>query len=160
MIKKCSFLLLAIIFLSSINTSTVFAASESTITYLEDGYYLITENADNFNTPIAPLASSIVTKNGYKPSRLYDAQDRLLLTFTVYASFTINTGVSVKCTQVTYGKTISSDNWTFVSATTSKNNSSTSKASATATGVFRNVNTGKKVTIPVTVYCTKDGTIS
>lgn len=160
MLKKISILLSAVILFCSINVSTVLAAPDSSITYLEDGYYLITENAQEFDDSNISLMSSTVTKIGSKPGKLYDEQDRLLVTFTVYASFLINSGVSVKCTRVSYEKTISSSDWTFVSATTSMNNSSSSKASATATGIFKNVKTGKKVTIPVTVYCTKNGSIS
>ena len=162
MIKKISVLLSVMILACCIHVYDVSAASVASNTvYLDDGYYIITNGTQESEVLTDfMLLSSTTTKNVSKTSKLYDSQDRLIAALTVYASFSINNGISVKCTKVAYDKTIYNDNWSFVSATTSKNNSSSSKASASASGIFKNNITGKKVTIPVTVYCTDTGTIS
>lgn len=161
MFKKISILLSITLLLCSINASTSSASGSSNITYLENGYYIITEDIQEINnfTGIDLLATT-TTKSVSKSSKMYDTSDRLIATLTVYASFSIDTGVSVTCTKVEYTKTISNNNWTFVSGTTSKNNTSSTKASATAKGTFKNTLTGKTVPITVTVSCTNRGDIS
>ena len=154
--KKLSVILSLAVMICCFHFSTVSEAANSDITYLEDGYYLVTEVQDS----ASGITTYSTTKSGSKTSRLYGADDQLLATFTVYGTFSIDSGVSVECTKVSYSQTVSSSNWKFLSATISRNNTSTSKASAVGTGMFKNVNTGKQVNISVTFSCSKTGVLS
>lgn len=158
--KKSSFILTCILILCCFHVSIAPKAASSDITYLEDGYYIITDTIQNSSALSGIATYSITTKNGSKTSRLYDENDQLIATFTVYGSFSINSGVSVECTQVTYSQTVSNSNWKFLSATINRVNTSTSKASAKGVGMFKNVNTGKQVNISVTLSCSKTGALS
>lgn len=158
--KKILFILAFALIICCIQTSTISKAANSKITYLEDGYYLVTDDVQISSDLSGIVTYSTTTKNGSKTSRLYDADDQLIATFTVYGAFSINSGVSVECTKVTYSQTVSSSKWKFLSATISRNNTSTSKASAVGVGMFKNVNTGKQVNISVTLSCSKTGVLS
>ncbi len=109
--KKILFILAFALMICCIQTSTISKAANSKITYLEDGYYLVTDDLQISSDLSGIVTYSTTTKNGSKTSRLYDADDQLIATFTVYGAFSINSGVSVECTKVTYSQTVSSSKY-------------------------------------------------
>lgn len=127
--------------------------TESNIVYYPDGSYVVT------TLHIEPSASRSSSKTAAKTATGYSADGTKLYTITVNGTFSINSGVSVSCTSVSYSKSILSNTWNLISASTSRNNSSTSKASATATGYFKGTG-GETRTLSPTVYCDKNGNIS
>ena len=158
--KFFSFITFLSVLLTCFHSSVISKAANSDAVYLDDGYYIITEEIQYSSVLSEITTYSTTTQNASKTSRLYDANDQLIATFTVYGSFSINNGTSVKCTDVTYSQSVSSSKWKFLSATISRNNTSISTASAVGTGMFKNVNTGKQVNISVTLSCSKTGVLS
>lgn len=146
-------LILAFIF-NIVYTQPALAATElSKTTYFPDGSYVVTTLSIN------ETSARSTTKRASKTDTAYNASGSKLYSFTVTATFEINSGSSVKCTSASYSKSIYDSTWRSVSASTSRNNSSTSKASATSKGYFKD-STGKSNTLSPTVSCDKNGNIS
>lgn len=156
MYKKLSFLFCLAIMIYYSDFSLISMAANSNITILDDGYYLVTEVHDS----ISDVAVCSTTKNGSKTSKLYDENGQLLASFTVYGTFLIENGIHVECTSVSYSQNVSGNNLRFLSATISRNNTSTDSASVVGTGMYKNKNTGKQVNLSVTLSCSKTGVLS
>ena len=118
-----------------------------------DGSYVIT------TLNISYTAAYSTSKTASKTAVAYSPNGSKICTFTVTGTFEINSGSSVSCTSASYSKNIYDSTWNFISASTSRNNSSSSKASASAKGYFKNA-TGGSQTLTPTVYCDKNGNIS
>ncbi len=153
--KHFRFILSLTLLMCIVFVQTVFATPEasSTITYYPDGSYVIT------TLTIEQSSARSTTKKASQTANAYSSSGSKLYSFTVTATFEINSGSSVKCTSASYSKSIYDSTWSFVSASTSRNNSSTSKASATSKGYFKD-STGKSNTLSPTVSCDKNGNIS
>ena len=146
-------LILAFIF-NIVYTQPALAATDlSKTTYFPDGSYIVTTLSIN------ETSARSTTKSASKTDTAYSTSGSKLYSFTVTATFEINSGSSVKCTSASYSKSIYNNSWSFVSASTSRNNSSTSKASATSKGIFKN-SAGKSNSLSPTVSCDKNGNIS
>lgn len=107
-----SLLLIACIILSTI--CPAFAAQTTstegtTITYFDDGSYLIKTIISDTVTPRA----TTFTKSGNIVASYYDGDDTLLWEYTLYGEFEIVSGVSAVCTSATYTQTIYADRWSF-----------------------------------------------
>ena len=154
--KRLSILFLSLtLLLFSICPKAVLADSsaESNIVYYPVGSYVVT------TLHIEPSVSRSSNKTASKTSTAYNPSGAKLYSLTVTGTFSINNGVSVTCTSVSYSKSIFHSLWSLTSASTSRNNSSTTKASATATGYFKST-IGETQSLSPTVYCDKNGNIS
>ena len=140
-------LILAFIF-NIVYTQPALAATDlSKTTYFPDGSYIVTTLSIN------ETSARSTTKSASKTDTAYSTSGSKLYSFTVTATFEINSGSSVKCTSASYSKSIYNNSWSFVSAST------TSKASATSKGTFKN-SAGKSNSLSPTVSCDKNGNIS
>lgn len=154
--KRFHVLLLAFVLLIfSFSPQSIFASSnaKTEITYNPDGSYVIT------TLNISYTAAYSTSKTASKTAVAYSPNGSKICTFTVTGTFEINSGSSVSCTSASYSKNIYDSTWNFISASTSRNNSSSSKASASAKGYFKNATDGSQTLTP-TVYCDKNGNIS
>ena len=154
--KRFHVLLLALVLLIfSFSPQSIFASSnaKTEITYNPDGSYVIT------TLNISYTAAYSTSKTASKTAVAYSPNGSKICTFTVTGTFEINSGSSVSCTSASYSKSIYDSTWNFISASTSRNNSSSSQASASAKGYFKNA-TGGSQTLTPTVYCDKNGNIS
>ena len=154
--KRFHVLLLAFVLLIfSFSPQSIFASSnaKTEITYNPDGSYVIT------TLNISYTAAYSTSKTASKTAVAYSPNGSKICTFTVTGTFEINSGSSVSCTSASYSKSIYDSTWNFISASTSRNNSSSSQASASAKGYLKNA-TGGSQTLTPTVYCDKNGNIS
>lgn len=133
--------------------------SHEEVTYFEDGSYIVTTLVEE----VAPISRAITKTVLRKTSTSYDSSHKARCALTVIGSFEVNTGVSVKCVGAKTEKTIYQDGWSVENVSTYPDNSSTSKASAIASGNFVERKAGIAVqSIPVTVKvtCDKNGNAS
>ena len=132
------FLLAFVLLIFSFSPQSIFASSnaKTEITYNPDGSYVITTLNISYTAAYSTSKTASKTAVAYSPN-----------------------GSSVSCTSASYSKNIYDSTWNFISASTSRNNSSSSKASASAKGYFKNA-TGGSQTLTPTVYCDKNGNIS
>lgn len=140
---------------------TVASSSNSyeDVTYFEDGSYIVTTMVEE----ITPISRAITKKALKKTSTSYDSSNKAQCALTVIGSFEINMGVSVKCVGATTEKTVYQNGWSIENVSTRPDNSSTSQASAIASGRFVKREVGITVqNIPVTVKvtCDKNGNAS
>ena len=141
---------------ASANDDTV--SSSTYIEYLDDGSYWVTE-IEQDNSEISLLSSD---KVGAKTTTYYSSSDEALCALKITATFSYD-GSTVSCVGTKITKYIYDDSWSIQDVTTSHSSSSTSKASATASGKFVNKFLGitvKSISASVTVYCDKNGNIS
>ena len=133
--------------LSNSGLSTLYSTFQRVAhsTYNPDGSYVIT------TLNISYTAAYSTSKTASKTAVAYSPNGSKICTFTVTGTFEINSGSSVSCTSASYSKNIYDSTWNFISASTSRNNSSSSKASASAKGYFKNA-TGGSQTLTPTVY--------
>ncbi len=123
--------------------------NRQTITYFEDGSYIISEIKE-FPTQKALLSAS--TKNGSKTSTGYSASGKKLFSLTVHGSFSYD-GRSAQATDSSYSYTVDASGYSFGSGS-----SSCSGATASATGTFQYLHQSK--TISASLTCAKDGRLS
>ena len=84
-----------------------------TTEYFEDGSsatIIVTEESS------APTRSASYSRSGSKYYIFYDQNKKELWRFTVYGTFTVNSGVSATCTESSYSITIYDDTWENESA--------------------------------------------
>lgn len=140
------------------NVTTITNQKEETI-YFEDGSYIVTTTVEE----VTPISRAVINKIFKKTSTSYDASNKARCALTVVGSFEVNMGVSVKCLGVRTEKNIYQNGWSIENVSTSYDNSSTSKATAIASGNFVKRQAGIAVqSIPVTVKvtCDKNGNAS
>jgi hypothetical protein len=102
---------------------------ESTsITYLEDGSYIVTTITSEPNLTRA----TTFTKTGNKVVSYYDGDDTLLWQYTLFGEFLVESGVSAVCTSATYTQTIYANRWSF-----SNGQATASGATAYGVGTFK-----------------------
>jgi len=127
------------------------------ITYLRDGSYLVTVILED--DTMQPMAAA-TTKVLKKATAYYNSSNVIMCSLTLEATFSINIGSSVSCTSVTYETRSFDSAWSVENVTTSKNNSSTSQASGSASGKFIKRWLGIKintVNFTTTITCDKNG---
>lgn len=132
-----------------------------TVYELDDGGYLIITMEDV--TSASDMRAARASKTCKKTATYADSNGNKKCALTVVATFSITTGKSVSCTNVTYETASYDDNWSVEDVSTSRNNSSTAKASGTATGEFVRRVLGiknKTVDASVSVYCDYNGNYS
>lgn len=124
----------------------------------DDGSYLIVRVEEiNSNQSLFATAS---TKTFSKTTTYYNSSDVAQCSLTVIASFSIVSGKSVTCTGVSYETSSFDDNWSVENVSTSRNNSSNSQSSGTASGDFIKRVLGVKINtvdVSVTVSCDYNG---
>lgn len=144
---------------SSYAMSTTITDAENEVTYFEDGSYLVTTLAKEI-TPISRAVDQMVFT---KTATAYDSSNKARCALTVVGAFEVNKGVSVKCVGVKTETAVYQSGWSVENISTSRNNSSTTKASATASGQFVHRVAGivtEKLPVSVTVSCDKNGNAS
>ena len=132
-------------------------SSNSYIEYLDDGSYFVITLESNDGT-----ATLSTNKVGTKTTTYYSSSNVALCALTISATFSYD-GSTVSCVGTQYKTYSYDDEWSVENIVTSRNNSSTTKASATASGNFVMRSLGIKVkSIPTstTIYCDKNGTLS
>lgn len=85
------------------------SAEETTITYFDDGSYLI----KTIISDTVPPRATTFTKSGNIVASYYDGDDTLLWEYTLYGEFEVVSGVSAVCTSATYTQTIYANRWSF-----------------------------------------------
>ena len=105
-------------------TEAEFEVCSTNIEYFEDGSYLVTTIKE---TP-SPRAS-VYSKSGSKDVTLYNSNDEIQWIYSLIGTYTIETGVSVVCTNSTFTYTIYQNNWSLTDHT---NSYSENKAYGTA----------------------------
>ena len=105
-------------------TEAEFEVCSTNIEYFEDGSYLVTTIKE---TPSS--RATVYSKSGSKDVTLYNSDDEVQWIYTLIGTYTIETGVSVVCTNSTFTYTIYEDKW---SLTEHSNSYSENKAYGTA----------------------------
>lgn len=139
-------------------TVSTVAEIQREITYFEDGSYIVTTIEE-----VTPASRAITNKTFRKTSTSYDSSNKAQCALTLIASFEVNMGVNVKCIGAKTEKNVYQTGWSVENVSTRPDNSSTSKASAIASGNFVKREAGIAVkTAPVTVKvtCDKNGNAS
>lgn len=81
-------------------------------TYLDDGSYIVISGVQMVEDG-GISTRSINTRNAYNTATCYSEDDEVLWTYTLYASFAYETGVSVVCTNAWYEQNIYGRGWKF-----------------------------------------------
>lgn len=122
-------------------------AAEQSITYFEDGSYVVS------TIRVLPsVQAANATKSGEKTNTYYNSSNEKLYSITVIASFTY-TGSSATATSADYTYSINNSTWSFV-----RGSASCSGASATATATFRHLTATAPAS--VTLTCSAAGKLS
>ncbi len=159
------FLLAAVIFALNVFPQAIAYSDVTEVTEsvyaLDDGGYLVITLEDI--SPAFGLRAARATKKHQKTVKYVDSSGNEKCALTVVATFSVTSGSSVTCTNVTYETASYDSNWSVENVSVSRNNSSTVKASGTATGEFVRRVLGiknKTVDTSVTVYCDYNGNAS
>lgn len=156
--KKILSFVFSFVMIFAASTVVAYAERESvvsqTIEYLEDGSYIVTTIAEEYNVAIARTTYS---KTGSKTVTIYNSDDEKMVQLKLTGIFNY-TGSSATCTSASTSYTVYNDNWKVTSATASKSGNK-------ATGNF----TSKRYTLlipvetvnsTVTITCSNSGTLS
>ena len=124
-----------------------------TVTYFEDGSYVVTVISEEMAENSASLLSVSKTKMATKDAHYYDSEHVLQFTVSVNATFSYD-GRTSKAVRAAYKYHISSPNWQFISG-----DKQCEGATATATCSFRYMNRHYN-TMSASISCAPDGTLS
>lgn len=127
-----------------------YALEKTNITYLENGYYIITTDMD-----YAPRSANTVSRG--RTNTVYNADDEKLYSITLNATFTYN-GTSATCTSATPTAKVYATTWKNVSKTATKSGNK-----CTAQGVFSQYYNGHTIdtdSISVSITCSPTGVLS
>lgn len=126
-----------------------------TTQYFEDGSYITTIVTQN---PCLITRSSAYTLSGAKTSVCYNSNNEELFRFTVYGTFSVNSGISATCTEASCSSSITDNEWseTFSSASAIKNQAI---GNATFTQVKKDVIIGTQK-CHIVLSCDKNGKLS
>lgn len=136
----------------------VLLSDGETITYLDDGDYIITSLTFGADLVNSQRATNSITKTGTKTVSYYNDDNELEWEYTLTGTFTVNPGVSSVCTNASYSTQIHSNKWSFSDANTYTENNV-----AHGQGLFKKkvlLITTKKVNIDVTVKCDINGNLT
>ena len=128
----------------------------NSITYFEDGSYLVISTAISTSSNYAKSGSYV--KQSYKTAKYHSSDNELVWEYTLTGTFTVNPGVSAVCTNVTNSKNIYSNKWSF-----SDESTYASGNTAYGKGIFKKkllLVTTEKVNIDMTITCDFNGNIS
>ena len=156
-IKKVISLLLVMTILLSISSLSSFAASQKAaenVVRFADGGYFVTVMVEEQATPRA----TTVTRT--KRTVYYDANDVAKCALEVTATFSLNKGTSITCTNATYETYSYASGWSIESPSVKYDNY-TSSAVAKASGTVKHKVLGitvKSESISVSLSGYKDGT--
>ncbi len=115
--KKLISLIMLIVMIFSISTINTLAYdnnSDSEVTYLEDGSYLVIDIIED-----TANSRATSTKSGTKNLNYYSADDELLWKATLKGTFSYN-GTSATCTAASITHTVYDSTWKITSATATK----------------------------------------
>ncbi len=126
----------------------------STITYLDDGYYVVTEVISNTVTSRA----STFTKTANKVVTVYNGDNEVACQYTLFGEFQVVSGVSAVCTSATYTQNIYANGWTF-------SDGQATRSGATAYGVGKFTKkvlfiTTKEINIDISFTCDIYGNVT
>lgn len=159
MVKKrfvAMVLCLVLILLTGVPMASAAAAKNTvqesvTITYLEDGYYLVT----TLQTYVSPVVSAgaVNQLSGSKTGNLYNGSMDKLCSLTVEGTFSFD-GHSSKALSASYSYKIYNVLWSF-----SSGNADCQGNTATATATFKYLGI-QPTTLSVSLSCSPDGVLS
>lgn len=127
-----------------------------TTEYFEDGSSITTTITQQINNGISPMATKTIT--GSKTQTAKNSDGEVLYKFKVTGTFTVNVGVSSKCTAVSCSASDCTSGWELDSSTTSKSGNT-----ARATGVFKKKTlfiTTQTQEVTATLSCDVNGVLS
>ncbi len=161
--KKITFFALTLLLLLSFSltsfatadTPDVLLSDGETITYLDDGDYIITSLTFGADLVNSQRATNSVTKTGTKTVSYYSDDNELEWKYTLTGTFTVNPGVSSVCTNASYSTQIHSNKWSFSDANTYTENNV-----AHGQGLFKKkvlLITTKKINVDVFITCDING---
>lgn len=122
--------------ISAISGDTSVVPDSREIVYLEDGYYIVYEMEEPENSVF-----STKTVTGKKTGYVYDSSSTKVCSLTLNAKFSVDVGVSAKCTSATYSTASYVSGWSIESVSVNR-----SGATATASG------TAKKKVLGITTH--------
>ena len=158
----CVICLFSIVFLNfTINAEETiqnyeFSDIKQEVVYLENGNYLVKKVKEKNNEMMTRATSYY--KTGELEVEEYNANDKLLWTYTLTGTFLIETGVSCVSTNATYATEIYKNTWSFSDGSTSYAGNH-----VTGLGVFKCkvlFITTQTINIDVTLYCDSYGNLS
>lgn len=110
-------LILGTFFTVGVSANTVVSDTKSTIEYLDDGSYIITE------WETAPTATRSVSSKT-KTSTYYSSSGSAIFSVSLTGNFTYTSGVSVKATSQSASVTVYSDSASYVTKSSSRSGAS------------------------------------
>ena len=110
-------LILGIFFTFGVSANTVVSDTKSTIEYLDDGSYIITE------WETAPTATRSVSSKT-KTSTYYSSSGSAIFSVSLTGNFTYTSGVSAKATSQSASVTVYSDSASYVTKSSSRSGAS------------------------------------
>lgn len=110
-------LILGTFFTFGVSANTVVSDTKSTIEYLDDGSYIITE------WETAPTATRSVSSKT-KTSTYYSSSGSAIFSVSLTGNFTYTSGVSVKATSQSASVTVYSDSASYVTKSSSRSGAS------------------------------------
>lgn len=139
---------------NALEDNTAYNLISTSKTQLDDGTYMIISIYDSINTSRA----NVFTKNGQAVATNYNSSDEVLWTYTLNATYEVNTGISAVCTSANYVIDINDSNWKF-----SDGNAYYSSNVAYGVGVFKHkilFITTQTVNIDLALTCDVNGNLS
>lgn len=133
----------------------VLLSDGETITYLDDGDYIITSLTFGAELVNSQRATNSITKTGTKTVSYYNDDNELEWEYILTGTFTVNPGVSSVCTNASYSTQIHSNKWSFSDANTYTENNV-----AHGQGLFKKkvlLITTKKINVDVFITCDING---
>ena len=127
-----------------------------TTEYFEDGSSITTTITQQINNGISPAATKTIT--GSKTQTAKNSGGEVLYKLKVTGTFTVNVGVSSKCTAVSCSASDCTNGWELDSSTTSKSGNT-----AKAAGVFKKKTlfiTTQTQEVTATLSCDVNGVLS
>lgn len=148
--KSLSLLLSCLLFFMCFNITAFASESNESITYFDDGSYIITVITES-------PTQATKTKSGTKTTSYYNADNEKVWDATLRETFTY-TGSSATCTNSTISYNIYNNNWKITSATASKS-SNKAIGDIIAKRYVLGIPT-KTVEQTITLTCSASGTLS
>lgn len=136
----------------SANSTDANEATTSTVTYFEDGSYLVTTISEDSSSTRATN-----TKSGSKTTTYYSATDEALWKATLKGTFSY-TGSSATCTAASETHTVYDSSWKITSATATKS-SNKAIGDIVSKRYFIGIPTAT-VEKTITITCSASGTLS
>ena len=145
------------IYASDSGSETILNEDGSSITYYDDGSYLVISSVSVTESSTVARASA-QNKIGTREAKFVDSDGNVEWKYTLAASFTYTYGSSVSCIWASYDNNIYDDAWTFSNGSSSRSgNIGYGKGHYTKKVLFITV---KNYDIDLSISCDKYGNLS